>query len=75
MLRDMDTAPPTGDHTQPVGFPGAADTRRRLAPEAEMIADADADIAAGRVVDSAEVDAWIDSIGGDHERPVPYSGR
>ena len=26
-------------------------------------------------VDSAEVKAWIDSIGTDHELPVPYSGR
>jgi predicted transcriptional regulator len=40
-----------------------------------MIAEADADIAAGRVVGAAEVDAWIDSIGGDHELPAPYSGR
>jgi predicted transcriptional regulator len=40
-----------------------------------MIAEADADIAAGRLVDSAKVKAWIDSIGTDHELPVPYSGR
>jgi predicted transcriptional regulator len=52
-----------------------AERRRRLAWEAEMIAEADADIAAGRLVDSAEVKAWIDSIGTDHELPVPYSGR
>ncbi len=49
--------------------------QRRLAWEAEMIAEADADIAAGRLVDSAKVKAWIDSIGTDHELPVPYSGR
>jgi hypothetical protein len=30
---------------------------------------------AGRLVDEAEVDAWIDSIGTDHELPVPYAGR
>jgi predicted transcriptional regulator len=71
----MDTTPPSGDRTKPARFARAADTRRRLAREAEMIAEADADIAAGRVVEAAEVDAWIDSIGGDHERPVPYSGR
>jgi predicted transcriptional regulator len=49
--------------------------KHRLAWEAEMIAEADADIAAGRLVDSADVDAWIDSLGTDHELPVPYSGR
>jgi predicted transcriptional regulator len=75
MLRDMDTTPPTDDRTKPVRYPGAADTQRRLAIEAEMIAEADADLAAGRVIDAADVDAWIDSIGSDHERPVPYSGR
>ena len=49
--------------------------QRRIAWEAAMIAQADASIAAGRIVDEAEVDAWIDSIGTDHELPVPYSGR
>jgi predicted transcriptional regulator len=49
--------------------------QRRLAREAKMIAEADADVAAGRLVDEADVDAWIDSIGTDHELPVPYAGR
>jgi len=49
--------------------------KRWLAWEAERIAEADADIAAGRMVDSAKVKQWIDSIGTDHELPVPYSGR
>jgi predicted transcriptional regulator len=40
-----------------------------------MIAEADADVAAGRMVDSAEVKAWIDSLDTDHELPIPYSGR
>jgi predicted transcriptional regulator len=40
-----------------------------------MIAQARASVAAGRIVDEAEVDAWIDSIGTDHELPVPYYGR
>jgi predicted transcriptional regulator len=52
-----------------------AGRKRRLAWEAKMIAEADADVAAGRLVDAAEVDAWIDSIGTDHELPVPYAGR
>jgi predicted transcriptional regulator len=52
------------------------DARRlRLAWESERIAEARADIAAGRLVDSAEVDGWIESIGTDHELPIPYSGR
>jgi len=49
--------------------------QRRLAWEAEGIARARASAAAGRVVDSAKVKAWIDSIGTDNELPVPYSGR
>ena len=47
----------------------------RLAREAEMIEEALASVAAGRLVDEAEVDAWLDSIGTDHELPVPYSSR
>jgi predicted transcriptional regulator len=52
-----------------------AEKQRRLAWEAERIAEARADVAAGRLVPSEEVDAWINSIGTDHELPVPYSGR
>ena len=51
-----------------------ADEKRRLTREAAMIAEADADVAAGRLVGSAQVKAWIDSIGTGHELPVPYSG-
>lgn len=47
--------------------------RSRLAREAAMIAEADADVAAGRLVDEADVDAWIDSLGTDHELSVPYA--
>ena len=49
--------------------------RRRIAREAERIAEADASVAAGRLVDESEVDAWIDSIGTGRELPVPRSGR
>jgi predicted transcriptional regulator len=52
-----------------------ADRQRRLAWEAEMIAEADAEIAAGRLGASAKVKAWIDSIGTDHELPAPYPRR
>jgi predicted transcriptional regulator len=71
----MDTNPAPGDTADTTPPETEAERQRRLAWEAEMIAEADADIAAGRLVDSAKVKAWIDSIGTDHELPVPYSGR
>jgi predicted transcriptional regulator len=52
-----------------------AERRNRLVWEAEMIAEAETLTAAGRLVDSAKVRAWIDNIGTDHELPVPYSDR
>jgi len=70
----MDITPLPDNHA-PVDPSEAEQQRRRLAQEAEGIAKARASVAAGRVVDEAEVDAWIDSIGTDHELPVPYSGR
>lgn len=56
-------------------------TDRRLAAsdpsgdEAAAIAAARADVAAGRVVDEAAMDAWIDGIGTDQERPPPIPVR
>jgi predicted transcriptional regulator len=70
----MDDTPRPAERTEPLPE-SEEEKKRRLAWEAEMIAEADADIAAGRLVDSALVDAWIDSLGTDHELPVPYSGR
>jgi predicted transcriptional regulator len=58
----------TGDPPHPET---EAERRRRIAWEAAMIAEADAELDAGLFVDSAEVDAWIDSIGTDHELPLP----
>ena len=52
-----------------------AEKQRRFVQEAEQIAEARADVAAGRLVSSANVKAWTNSIGSDHELPVPYSGR
>jgi hypothetical protein len=52
-----------------------AERQRRNAWEADRIAEARADVTAGRLVGSAKVKAWIDSIGTDHEPPVPYSDR
>jgi predicted transcriptional regulator len=70
----MDTTPLRGDSaaTRPEA---EAERQRRLAWEAEMIAEADADIAAGRLVASAQVKAWIDSIGAEHELPPPSPTR
>jgi predicted transcriptional regulator len=60
-IRDMDTTP----HLEEAGPETAAKKRQRLASEAKLIAEADAEIAAGLVVDEAKVDAWIDSLGTD----------
>lgn len=71
----MDTVNPVPNDRADAPRPESETERqRRLAWEAEVIAEADADIAAGRLVDSARVKAWIDSIGTDHELPVPYYG-
>lgn len=70
----MDTAPRSDDRAD-TPSETEAERQRRLAWEAEGIARARASAAAGRVVDSAKVKAWIDSIGTDHELPIPYSGR
>jgi predicted transcriptional regulator len=71
----MDTTTRPNDNAAAARVETDADRQRRLAWEAEMIAEADADIAAGRVIDEAEMDAWIDSIGTNHELPPPRSGR
>ena len=71
----MNTAPHARDGTPAAGFETEVEKQRRLAHEAEMLAQARISADAGRLVDSAKVKAWIDSIGTDHELPVPYSGR
>jgi predicted transcriptional regulator len=68
----MDTTPMPDDGTQAARFESAAERQRRLAWEAERIAEADASIAAGYYATSAKVDAWIDSLGTDDPLPVPY---
>jgi predicted transcriptional regulator len=71
----MDTTPrPTG-RTRAARFEPEAARQHRLAEEAEMIAKARASAAAGHLVSSEEVDAWIDSLDTDHELPAPRSGR
>jgi predicted transcriptional regulator len=53
----------------------AAEKDLRLAREAEMIAEARASVAAGRVVSFEAVSAWIDSLDTDHEPSRPQSRR
>jgi predicted transcriptional regulator len=45
--------------------------QRRVTWEADRIAEARAELDAGLYVDSAEIGAWIASIGTDHELPLP----
>ena len=56
-------------------FKSAEEEQRRLKWEAEMIAEADAEIEAGLYVNADEIDAWIDSIGTHHELPPPPTRR
>jgi predicted transcriptional regulator len=65
--------PLPGDSTPPPETD--ADRARRIAREAEMIAEARASVAAGRVVSLEAVSAWVDSWDTDHELPPPRSGR
>ncbi len=71
----MDTTQVPGDSTQTARSETESEKQRRLAREAAMIAEARASVAAGRVVSSEEVDAWIDSLDTEQELPAPRSGR
>jgi predicted transcriptional regulator len=71
----MDTAPRPNDGAQVARSETEAERQRRCAWEAEMIAEADAEIEAGLFIEEVEVDAWIDSLGTDHELPVPQPRR
>jgi predicted transcriptional regulator len=68
----MDTVQPPPDCTRAAHPETEAERRTRLAREPEEIAEADASIAAGYYATSAEVDAWIDSLGTGHPLPAPY---
>ena len=69
----MKVTPLTEDAAHPPE--AASGARLPLQLEGELVAHALASSYAGRVVDEAEVDAWLDSIGTDDEQPVPTSGR
>ncbi|HKM61226.1 MAG TPA: hypothetical protein VJY39_01930 [Acidisphaera sp.] len=49
--------------------------RRRIAQEAKLIAEALASASTGRTVSEEEMEAWIDSIGTNHELPPPHLNR
>ena len=75
-LYPMDSVDPAPNDRADAPRPETETERqRRLAWEAERIAEARASAAAGRVVSSEEVDAWIDSLDTDHELPAPRSRR
>jgi hypothetical protein len=71
----MDTTPRSSDSTQSARPETDAEKQRRLAWEAEMIAEADTEIEAGLYVDSADIKTWIDCLGTDHELPPPPTRR
>jgi predicted transcriptional regulator len=71
----MDTVPRPDDDTPEPRPETEAERQARLAREAKSIAEARAQLDAGFYVEAAEVDAWIDSIGTDHELPPPPTRR
>ena len=71
----MDTASRPDDRADTLCPGTEAEQQRRLAWEAAGIAKAPASAEAGQLIDSEEIDAWIDSLGTDHELPPPRSGR
>ena len=71
----MDTTPRSSDSTKAARPETDAEKQRRLAWEAEMIAEADAEIEAGLYVGSADIKTWIDSLGTDHKLPPPPTRR
>jgi hypothetical protein len=72
ILHDVDTAPRPSDSTSAASPETEAERQRRAAWEAEGLVRARASIAAGYYATSPEVNAWIDSLGGDNPLPVPY---
>ncbi len=65
---NLDTSQPPSPETE-------AERQARISWEAEGIAEAEASLAAGLYVDADDIDAWIDSIGTDHELPPPPTRR
>ncbi len=57
----------------PIAEPAETETVRqsRMAWEARLIAEADAELDAGLYVDATDVSDWVNSIGTAHELPPP----
>ena len=53
----------------------ATEKQQRVPHEAALLAQGRASAATGRTVSETQVDSWIDSLGTDHELPLPHSGR
>lgn len=60
------------DAAHPIAPSGPSQSARQ---EAAAIAAARADADAGLLIDEAEMDAWIDSLGTTHELPPPRAHR
>ncbi len=73
MLQSMETM--NADTGQSPRSETNADLQSRIAQEAAGIAEARADVAAGRLVDAALVRAWVDSLRTENTLPVPTSIR
>jgi predicted transcriptional regulator len=70
----MDGTPHLQD--DPHDRPETAEARqRRLAWEAEMIAEAEAEVAAGQTISLKAVRAWVESWDTDRELPPPEPGQ
>lgn len=74
-IASIDTVPRPDDDTPDPSPETEAERQARLAWEAAGIAEARAELDAGLYVDADEIDAWIDSIGIDHELPPPPTRR
>jgi len=72
-IASMDTVPRPDDRADPPVPETEVERQRRIAWEAAGIAEAS--LAAGFYVDADEIDAWIDSIGTDHQLPPPPTRR
>ncbi len=75
MILPMDTSGSSIKGARPPHREDTTERQRRVAREAELLAKARTSAAAGRTVSEAQVDAWIDSLGTDHELPLPRSDR
>jgi hypothetical protein len=69
----MDPAPPAIDRAGTPSPQTKAERKRRFARETALITEADADIAAGRLIDEAEIDARINNVGTTDDLPTRRS--